>query len=100
MHVNAAISIRPSRDLRNSYSQISSLARQNPVAITVNGKEDTVVMSHESFVGQQNYIAELEAKLAVYAHLAQAADDVKLGRVQDLDAACDDILSELDGLQI
>ena len=42
----------------------------------------------------------MEAKLAVYAHLAQAADDVKLGRVQDLDAACDDILSELDGLEL
>lgn len=98
--MNAGISIRPSRDLRSNYSQISSLARQNPVAITVNGKEDTVVMSHESFVSQQNHIAEMEAKLAVYAHLAQAADDVKLGRVLDLDAACDDILSELDGLEL
>ena len=98
--MNAGISIRPSRDLRSNYSQISSLARQNPVAITVNGKEDTVVMSHESFVSQQNHIVEMEAKLAVYAHLAQAADDVKLGRVQDLDAACDDILSELDGLEL
>ena len=46
--MNTGISIRPSRDLRSNYSQISSLARQNPVAITVNGKEDTVVMSHES----------------------------------------------------
>ena len=55
--MNTGISIRPSRDLRSNYSQISSLARQNPVAITVNGKEDTVVMSHESFVRQQNYIA-------------------------------------------
>ena len=98
--MNTGISIRPSRALRSNYSQISSLARQNPVAITVNGKEDTVVMSHESFVRQQNYIAEMEAKLAVYAHLAQAEDDVKLGRVQDLDAACDDILSELDGLEL
>ena len=98
--MNAGISIRPSRDLRSNYSQISSLARQNPVAITVNGKEDTVVMSQEIFACQQNHIAEMEAKLAVYAHLAQAADDVKLGRVLDLDAACDDILSELDGLEL
>ena len=98
--MNAAISIRPSRDLRSNYSQISALTRQNPVAITVNGKEDTVVMSHETFVNQQNYIAEMEAKRSVYAHLAQAADDVKLGRVQELDAACDDILNELDGLEL
>ncbi len=96
----SAISIRPSRDLRSNYSQISSLAKENPVAITVNGKEDTVVLSHEQFVEQQNYISKLEAKLAVYSHLAQAEDDLKLGRVQSLDNAFDDILSELDGLEL
>ena len=35
------ISIRPSKDIRTNYAQISELTRQNPVAITVNGKEDT-----------------------------------------------------------
>ena len=38
-----SISIRPSKDLRTNYAQISALTRQNPVAITVNGKEDTGV---------------------------------------------------------
>lgn len=94
--MNAAISIRPSRDLRSNYSQISALARQNPVAITVNGKEDTVVMSHESFMEQQNYIAEMEARLRVYAHLAQAEDDVKLGRVQPIEDVRRNLLRELD----
>ena len=41
-----AISIRPSKDLRTNYAQISALSRENPVAITVNGKEDTVVLCH------------------------------------------------------
>lgn len=95
-----SISIRPSKDLRTNYSQISSLSRQNPVAITVNGKEDTVILSHEDYIEQQNRISELEAMLAVYAHLAQAADDVKLGRIQNMDEAFDDILSELDGLKV
>ena len=94
--MNAAISIRPSRHLRSNYSQISALARQNPVAITVNGKEDTVVMSHESFMEQQNYIAEMEARLQVYAHLAQAEDDVKLGRVQPIEDVRRNLLRELD----
>ena len=94
--MNAAISIRPSRDLRSNYSQISALARQNPVAITVNGKEDTVVMSHESFMEQQNYIAEMEARLQVYAHLAQAEDDVKLGRVQPIEDVRWNLLGVLD----
>lgn len=98
--MSSAISIRPSKDLRSNYAQISALSRKNPVAITVNGKEDIVVLCHDDYIEQQNYITELEAKLAVYAHLAQAADDVKLGRVQDVDAAFDDILSELDGLEI
>lgn len=98
--MSGAISIRPSKDLRSNYAQISALSRKNPVAITVNGKEDIVVLCHDDYMEQQNYITELEAKLAVYAHLAQAADDVKLGRVQEVDAAFDDILSELDGLEI
>lgn len=94
--MHQSISIRPSKELRNNYNQISTLARSNPVAITVNGKEDTVVLSHEDFVDQQHYISELEARLAAYAHLAQAMDDVKLGRTQAMDTAFDDILAELD----
>jgi len=95
-----AISIRPSKDLRTNYAQISLLSRQNPVAITVNGKEDTVVLCHDDYVQQQNYISELEDRLAVYAHLSQAADDIKLGRIQDVDQAFDDILQELEGYEL
>lgn len=95
-----AISIRPSKDLRSNYSQISLLTRSNPVAITVNGKEDTVVLSHEDYIDQINYIAELEAKLAVYMHLAQGEDDIKLGRVQEYNDAFDDILDELDTVEL
>ncbi len=94
-----SISIRPSKDLRTNYAQISALTRQNPVAITVNGKEDTVILSHNDYIEQQNYISDLEAKIAMYNHLAQAQDDIKLGRVQNLDDAFNDILEELDGLE-
>ncbi len=98
--MNHVISIRPSKEIRTNYAQISALTRNNPVAITVNGKEDTVLLSHEAYTEQQNYISELEAKLAVYAHLAQAMDDIKLGRVQDADDACDDILRGLEHLDL
>lgn len=94
------ISIRPSKDIRNNYAQISALTRQNPVAITVNGKEDTVLLSHEDFQNQIHYIGELEAKLAVYAHLAQALDDIKLGRVQPADDVFADILGELESVDV
>lgn len=96
--MDRCISIRPSKDIRTNYAGISALTRENPVAITVNGKEDTVILSHEDFRDQLAYISELEAKLAVYAHLAQAQDDIKLGRTEDSDSAFADILSELENL--
>ena len=98
--MSGVISIRPSKDIRTNYAQISELTRKNPVAITVNGKEDTVLMSHEDFVEQKLYVSDLEARLAVYAHLAQSADDVKLGRVQDATDAFADIKKELAGIKL
>ena len=98
--MSPSISIRPSKDIRTNYAQISALTRQNPVAITVNGKEDTVLLSHEDFQKQLHYISELEAKLSVYSHLAQAMDDIKLGRVQSADDAFADILGELENLEV
>lgn len=89
-------SIRPSKDIRTNYAAISVLAREKPVAITVNGKEDTVLLSHEQFIEQLNYIDELEAKIAVYNHLAQAGDDIRLGRIRDADSVFSDIISELE----
>ena len=98
--MNGSLSIRPSKDIRNNYAQISALTRETPVAITVNGKEDTVLLSHEDYCEQKNYISELEAKLAFYAHLAQAMDDVKLGRTEDADDVFDAVLSDVGELDI
>ena len=44
---------------------------------------------------QKDCIIEPDAKLAVYAHLAQAENDLKHGRVQNMDDAINEILSEL-----
>ena len=98
--MSPTISIRPSKDIRTNYAQISALTRENPVAITVNGKEDTVLLSHEDFQEQLLYINELEAKVAVYSHLAQAMDDIKLGRVQSADAVFADLIGELESLEL
>lgn len=42
---------RSSSDLQNKYLEISALTResQEPVFITVNGREDTVLMSHVQY---------------------------------------------------
>lgn len=98
--MNNNISIRPSKDIRTSYAQISALTRQNPVAITVNGREDTVLLSHEDFQNQLRYIAELEEKLSVYARLTSAMDDVKLGRVQSSNDVFTGVLNELENLDV
>lgn len=93
-------SIRPSKDIRTNYAEISALAKQNPVAITVNGREDTVVLSHGLYMEQQQKIADLEAKLEIYNHLACAQDDIIHGRVQSLNEAMDDIRRELTELKL
>lgn len=94
------IFIRPLKDIQTNYAQISALTRQNPVVITVNDKEDTVLLSYEDFQDQIHHISELEARLAVYAHLAQAMDDGESSRVQSADSAFADVLGELEYLDV
>lgn len=98
--MSGEISIRPSKDLRTNYAQVAALAHQHPVAITVNGREDTVLVSHDDFIEQQRTIAEMQERLALYAHLAQAQDDVKLGRVQPMSAAFEDIYKDIDNIDL
>ena len=96
--MNGTFSIRPSKDIRTNYAKISELARKAPVAITVNGKGDTVLFSHEAFIEQQMYINELEEKLAVYSHMVQSADDIRLGRVENADDVFAALKEDLEAL--
>ena len=98
--MNNILSIRPSKDIRTNYAQISELAKKSPVAITVNGKEDTVLLSHNDYIEQQQLISDLQARLQIYAHLAQSADDIKLDRIQSMDAALDDVMSDIEKLEL
>ena len=98
--MSGEISIRPSKDIRTNYAEVSALAHRHPVAITVNGREDTVLLSHKDFVEQQRTISELQERLSVYAQLAQSQDDIRLGRVQPLSAAVEDINKVLDNLDL
>ena len=63
-------------------------------------KSEKITESERVYEELKKIIAELEAKLAVYSHLAQAMDDVKLGRVQNADDAFDDIIAELENLDL
>ena len=57
--------IRPSADLRNHYSEISKLCKENKeaVIITVNGRGDTVTLSYEEYKNMKARIELLEVLL-------------------------------------
>ena len=70
-------SIRPSSDLRNHYAEISRLCRETrrPVAITVNGHEDSVIMGFRDY-------QQMQAELELLRTLSEARTDVEAGRLQ------------------
>ena len=70
----------------HDYDKISRMARL------------TLEEVREAF-GEHSAFMEPDAKLAFYAHLAQAENDLKHGRVQNMDDALNEILSELNGLE-
>ena len=82
--------IRPSADLRNHYSEISKLCRENrqPVYITVNGRGDTVLMSMDDF-------QQTQAELELLRTLADAEEDVRAGRVAPIEDTFSDIRRRL-----
>ena len=82
--------IRPSADLRNHYSEISKLCRENrqPVYITVNGRGDTVLMSMDDF-------QQMQTELELLRTLADAEEDVSTGRVAPIEDTFSDIRRRL-----
>ena len=67
--------IRPSADLRNHYSEISKLCKENKeaVIITVNGRGDTVTLSYEEY--KKIPLAGPHARLAAYIAGYAALDE-------------------------
>lgn len=83
--------IRPSADLRNKYSELSRLTRetQSPIAITVNGREDTVLLNHALYC---QIIDELE----LLRDISEAENDFENGRFAPADKAMfDELRGEL-----
>lgn len=72
--------IRPSADLRNHYKEISELCKstQQPVYLTVNGKEDTVLLSTDVM---EELFQTIELMQKINAGLA----DVNTGRVMSIE---------------
>lgn len=85
-------SIRPSADLRNHYSEISKLCRENreAVIITVNGRGDTVTLGYDEY-------NRMKSRLELLELLAEAEEDVTSGRVAPLSDTFDDLRNILKG---
>lgn len=74
---------------------ISQLAHTAPVAITVNGKEDIVVLGHENFVDMCNQIETFRQREYFYEMLEQSEDDIAGGRTIDGIEFFDKFLNDL-----
>lgn len=79
--------IRPSADLRNHYKEISEICKQTnqPIYITVNGREDTAIVS-------ANLIDELYQTIALLQELNKGLQDVREGKIVSLEDAVKDLL--------
>ncbi|MDI6870470.1 MAG: type II toxin-antitoxin system Phd/YefM family antitoxin [Bacillota bacterium] len=66
--------IRSTKDLRNNYAELSELVHKGaqPIFITKNGRDDTVLMSVAYYERQQ-------AKLEIYRKLLEAEAEIQAG---------------------
>ena len=71
--------IRPSADLRNHYKEMSELVKSTnePIYITVNGKEDTALISSDT-------LNELYATIELLTKLNRGLQDINEGKVTSL----------------
>lgn len=79
--------IRPSADLRNKYKEISELCKltQEPVYITVNGKEDTAIVA-------SNVLDELYRTINLMQKINEGIADINAGRIMSLEEAKNKLL--------
>ena len=79
-------SIRPSSDLRNNYSEISTFCHKykEPLYITKNGKGDLAVMSIETY-------EKLVGKFELYKLIDEGIDAIQNKKVRPFNEALVDI---------
>ena len=85
-----AETIHPLADLRNRYSEISRLCRDDrkAVIITVNGRGDTVSLGYEQY-------QQMKARIELLEMLGAAEEDVRSGRIAPMQESFDALRVEL-----
>lgn len=67
--------VRPSRDLRNNYAELSGLVKErNHVIITNNGRGDSVLIGMEEYAQYEEYLHRRYIAEELAKAKAQAAD--------------------------
>lgn len=86
--------IRPSADLRNHYNEVARFCKESrePIFITVNGREDTVIMGSVAY-------RQMKEELELLRALAEAENDVAHGRVAPMEDTFSEIRTMLDGMK-
>lgn len=54
-----------------------------------------VLLTHQKYFDLINRLNEFESKLIMYARFIQAMNDIRLGTLQDIDSAFEDVLKDL-----
>lgn len=54
-----------------------------------------VLLAHQKYFDLINRLNEFESKLIMYARFIQAMNDIRLGTLQDIDSAFEDVLKDL-----
>ena len=74
-YFNKVCAIRPSKDLRNNYPEISKLCKERPVAITVNGRESLFVVSYEEYIQLVEKLEAMRKQKELVEKMVQAREN-------------------------
>lgn len=89
--------IKPSRELRNNYAELSKLCKNNySIAVTVNGAQDTMLVNFNDQMKLLEDYEKVKARLRLYDDLARSQDDIRMGRIFDSENVFDEVLEKIE----
>lgn len=89
--------IKPSRELRNNYAELSKLCKNNySIAVTVNGAQDTMLVNFNDQMKLLEDYEKVKARLRLYDDLARSQDDIQMGRIFASESVFSEVLDKIE----
>lgn len=89
--------IKPSRELRNNYAELSKLCKNNySIAVTVNGAQDTMLVNFNDQMKLLEDYEKVKARLRLYDDLARSQDDIQMGRIFASENVFSEVLDKIE----